>query len=103
MSDQELKRYILTHRDDQEAFHAYMARRHARPHKTVVQPDDPNWEEKLIAGLPPAATPASVVKPDNPNGASVAKYSRKVPARNSAWLNYSDRSLITCRPDDPSD
>jgi len=31
MTDRELKQYILEHRDDQDAFHAYMDRRYARP------------------------------------------------------------------------
>ena len=31
MTDQELKEYLLEHRDDLEAFYAYMDRRHARP------------------------------------------------------------------------
>lgn len=31
MTDQELKEYLLRHRDDLQAFYAYMDRRHARP------------------------------------------------------------------------
>jgi hypothetical protein len=31
MTDRELKEYLLAHRDDIEAFYAYMDRRHARP------------------------------------------------------------------------
>lgn len=49
MSDRELKQYILTHRDDQEAFYAYMDRRHSRPDKTAIEFDDPDWEEKIIS------------------------------------------------------
>ncbi len=49
MSDQELKRYILDHRDDREAFYIYMDRRHSRPHKVVIKFDDPDWEAKLVA------------------------------------------------------
>ena len=49
MSDQELKHYFLTHRDDQAAFEAYMDRRKARSQKNEIAPDDPNWEEKVIA------------------------------------------------------
>lgn len=33
MSDRELKQYILSHRDDREAFYAYIDRRHSRPNK----------------------------------------------------------------------
>jgi hypothetical protein len=47
MSDQELKQYFLAHRDDQSAFHAYMDRRHARPNQIVIQPDDPEADEKF--------------------------------------------------------
>lgn len=51
MSDQELKRYILTHRDDQEAFYAYMDRRHSRSHKITIEFDDPAWEEKVLSAI----------------------------------------------------
>lgn len=47
MSDRELKRYILSHRNDQDAFHAYMDRRRSRPHETAIKLDDPAWEEKM--------------------------------------------------------
>lgn len=40
MSDLELKRYILAHRDDQQAFYIYMDRRHSRPDKVVIKFDD---------------------------------------------------------------
>ena len=36
MTDQELKRYMLDHRDDQKAFYAYMDRRHGRRFKKVL-------------------------------------------------------------------
>jgi hypothetical protein len=49
MSDQELKHYIFTHRDDQEAFHAYMSRRRSRPRNIAIEFDDPAWEEKITA------------------------------------------------------
>lgn len=49
MSDRELKQYILTHRNDQEAFYAYMDRRRSRPDKTAIEFDDPDWEEKIIS------------------------------------------------------
>ncbi len=40
MSNEELKRYFLTHRDD-ESFHAYMDRRYARPHRHSISANDP--------------------------------------------------------------
>lgn len=51
MSDQELKRYFLTHRDDKEAFYAYLDRRHARGQKPTIAPDDPAWEDKILAAI----------------------------------------------------
>ena len=51
MTDQELKYYILAHRDDQEAFYTYMDRRHSRPDKVVIKFDDPNWETKVLAAI----------------------------------------------------
>ena len=51
MSDQELKRYVLEHRNDQEAFHAYMDRVYARPQQTFIEPDDPDWEPKVLADI----------------------------------------------------
>ena len=47
MTDQELKQYFLTHRDDQAAFYAYMDRINARPRKPGIKLDDPDWENKL--------------------------------------------------------
>ncbi|MFH7027299.1 MAG: DUF6887 family protein [Heteroscytonema crispum UTEX LB 1556] len=41
MSDHELKGYILTHRHDQEAFHAYMDRQRSCAHETAIKLDDP--------------------------------------------------------------
>lgn len=49
MNNQELKRYMLAHREDQEAFNAYLDRRHSRSNKTVIEFDDPAWEKKIIS------------------------------------------------------
>ncbi len=46
MTDRELKQYILVHHEDSSAFHAYLDRRHARPDRTTIQIDDPDWEKK---------------------------------------------------------
>lgn len=51
MTDQELKLYLLDHRDDREAFYAYMDRRYARPNREGISPDDPEWEAKVISKL----------------------------------------------------
>lgn len=56
MSDQELKRYMLDHRDDQEAFYAYMERRHQRPKKVLITAEEAKlpfdeygklWDERM--------------------------------------------------------
>jgi hypothetical protein len=51
MSDRELKQYILTYRDDLEAFYAYMDRRHSHPRKVTIKLDDPAWQEKIISAI----------------------------------------------------
>jgi hypothetical protein len=41
MNKFELRAYVLEHRDDEEALHAYLDRLHAEnPHSRVYQPDD---------------------------------------------------------------
>jgi hypothetical protein len=47
MTDQELRQHFLSHRNDQAAFYAYMDRRHARPNQTIIEPDDPDADEKF--------------------------------------------------------
>jgi hypothetical protein len=49
MSDQELKHYLVRHRDDQAAFYAYMDRRQGRSNKAAIELDDPNWQDKVVA------------------------------------------------------
>ena len=49
MNAQELKRYMLAHREDREAFNAYLDRRHSHSNKTVIKFNDPAWEEKIIS------------------------------------------------------
>lgn len=39
-TDQELKRYMLDHRNDTEAFYAYMDRRHAAPLKILITDEE---------------------------------------------------------------
>jgi len=51
MSDRQLKQYILSHRDDQEAFYAYIDRRNSRPNKLTIKFEDPAWEEKIISAI----------------------------------------------------
>ncbi|WP_445629927.1 DUF6887 family protein [Nostoc sp. DSM 114167] len=49
MSDQELKSYFINHKDDKEAFYAYMDRRKSRHSDAAIQLNDPAWEEKITA------------------------------------------------------
>jgi hypothetical protein len=37
MSDREFKQYFLAHRDDKEAFEAYLDRRHRKPQKILIE------------------------------------------------------------------
>lgn len=36
MSDRELKQYLLSHKDDREAFYAYLDRKHQHPKQTIL-------------------------------------------------------------------
>jgi hypothetical protein len=51
MTDEQLKRYLLDHRDDQDAFHAYIDRRHAQNRPVIAHLDDPDFEAKLQAAV----------------------------------------------------
>ncbi len=48
MDLKELYRYMLDHRDDNEAFYAYVDRSKAAGRVITIDPTDPNWEEKMI-------------------------------------------------------
>ncbi len=43
----ELRRYMLDHRDDIQAFQAYIDRSKSAGRMITIDPSDPNWEEKL--------------------------------------------------------
>jgi hypothetical protein len=51
MTDEQLKQYLLDHRDDQDAFHAYLDRRHSRARSIIARLDDPDFEAKLQAAV----------------------------------------------------
>ena len=40
MSDQELKQYLLEHKDDQEAFYAYLDRKQQHPKQVMIGVDE---------------------------------------------------------------
>ncbi len=50
LTDKELKRYFLEHRDDKEAFFAYMDRRHTKPQPVIIEAgelDELTFEEQI--------------------------------------------------------
>ena len=51
MSDQELRRYFLDHRDDKTAFQAYLDRLSKRPREIITTVDDPNFDAKVQAAV----------------------------------------------------
>ena len=51
MTNQELKSYILEHRDDRDACYAYMDRRYSRPNREGISPNDPDWKIKALCNI----------------------------------------------------
>ena len=51
MSLDEVKRYFLQHRDDPDAFYAYMDKLNASGRAIVIDPTDPESEEQAIAEI----------------------------------------------------
>jgi hypothetical protein len=51
MSDQELKRYFLEHRQDEAAFQAYLERRRQRSSGVITKVGDPDFDRKLQAAI----------------------------------------------------
>ncbi|MGK7889133.1 MAG: hypothetical protein AB4042_07340 [Leptolyngbyaceae cyanobacterium] len=47
MSYQELRRYFLAHRQDTEAFQAYLAKRRERSLPVITTIHDPDFEQKI--------------------------------------------------------
>jgi hypothetical protein len=47
MSLDELRQYVLAHRDDTNAFHAYINRSKSSGRMITIDPSDPKWEENL--------------------------------------------------------
>jgi hypothetical protein len=43
----ELRQYVLTHRENIQAFHVYVDRSKASGRMITIDPSDPQWEEKL--------------------------------------------------------
>ncbi len=51
MSDRELKRYFLEHRDDKAALQAYLDRRRNRSSKIITKVGDPDFDIKIQAAI----------------------------------------------------
>ncbi|MBE9138222.1 hypothetical protein IQ254_13670 [Nodosilinea sp. LEGE 07088] len=51
MSYQELRRYFLTHRDDNAAFQAYLARRRERSLHVITSVNDLDFDSKIQASI----------------------------------------------------
>ncbi len=47
MTLKELRRYVLTHREDIAAFHAYVDRSKSEGRMITINPIDENWEAKV--------------------------------------------------------
>lgn len=47
MTLKELRRYVLTHREDIAAFHAYVDRSKSEGKMITINPNDENWEAKV--------------------------------------------------------
>lgn len=43
----ELRQYVLTHREDENAFHIYVDRSKASGRMITIDPNDPEWEKNL--------------------------------------------------------
>lgn len=47
MSLDELRQYILAHREDTNAFYAYIDRSKSAGRMIIIDPSDPKWEENV--------------------------------------------------------
>ena len=46
MSDEELRAYVLAHRQDTVAFHTYIDRMQQRPYVAIIEPEE--WSEERM-------------------------------------------------------
>lgn len=51
MSDEELRRYFLRHREDKTALRAYLDRLSDHPRKIITTVDDPDFDAKIQAAI----------------------------------------------------
>lgn len=55
MSLDELRQYVLTHREDINAFQVYVDRSKAAGRMITINPQDPHWEENLAQKIQQAS------------------------------------------------
>jgi hypothetical protein len=51
MTDLELKQYFLSHRDEEEAFQAYLERYRSQPRAVITKVGDPDFDRKIQAAI----------------------------------------------------
>lgn len=51
MSDEELRKYFLQHREDKMALRAYLDRLNDRPRNIITTVDDPDFDVKIKAAI----------------------------------------------------
>jgi hypothetical protein len=51
MTDLELKQYFLSHRQEEEAFQAYLARYRSQPREAITKVGDPDFDRKIQAAI----------------------------------------------------
>ena len=51
MTDRELKQYFLTHRHEEDAFQAYLARYRSQPREVITKVGDPDFDLKIQAAI----------------------------------------------------
>ncbi len=51
MTDAELKDYFLKHRNNEAALQAYLDRINQNPKQVIVNPDDPDFDEKIQTAI----------------------------------------------------
>jgi hypothetical protein len=51
MTDLELKQYFLSHRHEEEAFQAYLARYRSQPREAITKVGDPDFDRKIQAAI----------------------------------------------------
>lgn len=51
MSDEDLKKYFLQHREDKTALQAYLDRINKRPRQIITTVDDPDFDTKIQTAI----------------------------------------------------